>query len=77
MRDNAQLGYRVISESPHVMSDAWEDGDLVRSLQKKHARLRLEREEIDRERKASASRKRKLPSSDIGKHIIIAILRLF
>lgn len=48
------------------MNDTWEDGELFRSLQKKHIRLRQEREEIDKERKLSASRKRKLTVADTG-----------
>jgi hypothetical protein len=49
-----------------MASDTWEDGDLFRALQKKQVRLKQEREEIDKERKLAASRKRKLNAADAG-----------
>ncbi|SPR00886.1 unnamed protein product (mitochondrion) [Plasmodiophora brassicae] len=64
IRNNAQLGCRIPSASPHIANDSWEDGELFRALQRKHLRLRQEREDIDRERKLAASRRRKLTPGD-------------
>jgi hypothetical protein len=62
VKDNVRVGCVTTRREGHVIREIWEDGEMFRTLKEKQAKLQLEKEELDAEKKILSKMKSNLNS---------------